>query len=125
MVAKGVPFVQFALGFGALGLCLVTVVLDLFATAHYGLWKGLRAKKANRAFIQTILYILILPAVLGCFCYPVIGFIKNCIFINYSRAELRRQFRIVATQQFSGEETPERRRRPKPTLPSLPSVLER
>jgi hypothetical protein len=124
MLAQGVSASSFGFWTAVTGLCLVIVVLDLFAAARFGLWKGLSAKKANRAFIQTVLYVLILP-LLGCACFPVIGLIKNFIFINHGRQQLRAQFRTLVTERFSGDETSERQPRPRPAPPSLPPVLER
>jgi hypothetical protein len=104
-------------------LCLLIAVLDLFAAARFGLWKGINAKKASRAFIQTVLSVLILPAVLGCFCFPVIGVVKNLLFINYGRQQLRAHFRAIVTQGFASDDARERLPPLRRTPSSSPSVL--
>jgi hypothetical protein len=105
-------------------LCLAIGVLELFAAARFGLWKAMSTKKTSLAFIQTVLYVVILP-VLGCACFPVVGFITNLVFINYSREQLREKFRSILTKRFSGDETSEPRSPPRPRPPALPPVLER
>lgn len=82
------------------GLMLLT---DLYATGEYGMWLGLVSKKSTHALTKTVLYVLVLP-VFCCFTWPVLPLVKNLIFINYSRDQLRRRFRAVATERFAGPE---------------------
>lgn len=82
-------------------VCLFTVVLDLLAVGLFGLWMGLVSRKPGQALTKTVLFVLVLPA-LGGFCctllWPVMGLVKNLIFINYALDQLRRQFRQVVTE---------------------------
>jgi hypothetical protein len=110
---------------GWAALCLGMAVFELFAVARFGLWKGISTKSASRAFIQTILYVVVLPFGLGCFCYPLVGVIKNMAFINLGREQLRQRFRTIVTERFAGDETGERPRPPRPPPPHLPGVLQR
>ena len=85
-------------------VCLLILMTDLYAAGEYGMWQGLVARKATQALTKTVLYVLVLPllaAVCLCALWPVLAVVKNVIFINYARDQLRRRFRIVATERFS------------------------
>ncbi len=87
-----------------LGLCLVTAVMDLYAVAYFGLWMGLRSRKSSQALTKTVAYALLIPmlASLCCvFVWPILGVVKNLIFINYGQERLRRRFREVVAERFS------------------------
>jgi len=60
--------------------------------------------KEHQALTKTVLYVLVLPLVAAvCLCalWPVLAVVKNVIFINYARDQLRRRFRLVATERFA------------------------
>jgi len=84
-------------------LCLVVLMTELYATGEYGMWQGLVARKPTQALTKTVLYVLAFPLVAAvCLCalWPVLAVVKNVIFINYARDQLRRRFRLVATERF-------------------------
>ena len=85
-------------------VCLLILITDLYAAGEYGMWQGLVARKPTQALTKTVLYVLVFPLVsavcLWCL-WPVLAAVKNVIFINYARDQLRRRFRVVATERFS------------------------
>ena len=109
-------------------LWFALLITDLFAVSRFGLWMGLTSRKPSQALGKTVLYVLVLP-MLGTLCcwffWPLLGMVKNLVFINFAREELRGRFRKVAADRFaSGPEgggltKPARRKTP----PRLPSVL--
>ncbi len=111
--------------FGVLivGGWLVTSIMDLYAAGWYGLWMGLNAKAPAAALTRTILFVLVLPLI-SIFCcallWPVVGLVKNLIFIAYGRDQLMRTFRQVAAKHAGGiEAAPE----PKAAPGRLPPVF--
>jgi hypothetical protein len=111
----------------AVGLCVAVSIMDLFAVARYGMWMGLCTKNPGKAITKTVLHVLLLP-LLGVFCvWPLVGLVKNMIFISYAQEKLRRYFRAVVTERYGlgeesryvGELSPRQRRG------QLPPVLRR
>jgi hypothetical protein len=113
------------------GLCIMAVVMDLSAVARFGLWQGLVHRKPARAVTRTVVWVLLLPIIpvmcSGGLLLPLIWPLKNLVFINYAREQLRRQFRGAITERYGwAEETEfiaEPSRRAKASL--LPSVRPR
>ena len=95
--------------FGTLGggLYLACAILDLIAVARYGLWQGLVAKKPAKAVTRTVLFVLILPLFLLSCTTPIGLIIKDLIFINYAKEQLRRQFRALIAGRFGWAEESE------------------
>jgi ABC-type transport system involved in multi-copper enzyme maturation permease subunit len=95
--------------FGTLsgGLYLACAVMDLIAVARYGLWQGLAAKKPAKAVTRTVLFVLVLPLFLLSCTTPVGLIIKDLIFINYAKEQLRRQFRVLIAGRFGWAEESE------------------
>lgn len=85
------------------GLCMLGVILDLAAVARYGLWQGLVNRKPARAVTRTVVWVLLLPMIpVMCsagLLLPIIWPLKNLMFINYAREQLRRQFRAAITER--------------------------
>ncbi len=106
------------------GIGMGLFVLDLYAAGLFGMWLGLRCKRPAQAFTQTVLYVLVLP-LLGFFCWPVVGLVKNVCFISYGRDQLNQRFRAIVIERFAGEaETPGPVAVPgKKPVAKLPSVL--
>jgi hypothetical protein len=77
-------------------------LLEMQAAANYGLWMGLSSKRPAHAVTKTVLRVIVLPMlVLACWpLYPFIGMLKNAIFINYGRDQLRINFRKYVTERF-------------------------
>ena len=131
MGANGTPLgvCLLAVLFG--GLCIMAVVMDLTAVARFGLWQGLVHCKPAKAITRTVVWVLLLPLIpVVCsfgFLFPLIWPLKNLVFINYAREQLRRQFRAAITERYGwAEETefigePSRRAK----APELPSVRPR
>lgn len=80
---------------------LLILITDLYAAGEYGMWQGLVARKPTQALTKTVLYVLVFPQVCLCPLWPVLTLVKNIIFINYARDQLRRRFRVVATERFA------------------------
>ena len=89
------------------GLFLVCAVMDLVAVARYGLWQGLAARKPANAVTRTVLFVLVLPLFLLSCTTPVGLIIKDLIFINYAKEQLRRQFRVLIAGRFGWAEESE------------------
>jgi hypothetical protein len=79
---------------------LVVFVLDLYAVARFGMWMAMVTKRPATALLKTVLYVLILP--LGflpcCGFWPVMAIVKDVLFINYGRDQLRNRFRQLVTE---------------------------
>ena len=88
-------------------LYLLWAVMDLVAVARYGLWQGLAAKKPSKAVTRTVLFVLVLPLFLLFCTLPVGLIIKDLIFINYAKEQLRRQFRALIAGRFGWAEESE------------------
>jgi hypothetical protein len=107
----------------------VVFVLDLIAAAHYGMWMGLSSRTTSKAMTKTTLYVLVLPLICVPCCYflwPIIGIVKDLIFINYAQEQMRRYFRLYVTERFSsGAEFGSWSPLPPPPKPShpLPPVI--
>ena len=92
------------------GLCIMAVVMDLTAVARFGLWQGLVHRKPAKAITRTVVWVLLLPLIpVVCtfgVLFPLIWPLKNLVFINYAREQLRRQFRAAITERYGwAEET--------------------
>lgn len=86
------------------GIMALMFILDLNAAAYYGMWMGLSCRTMSKALTKTTLYVLVLPLVCIPCCYflwPIIGIVKNLIFINYAQEQMRRYFRVYVTERFS------------------------
>jgi ABC-type transport system involved in cytochrome c biogenesis permease component len=93
------------------GLCILGVVMDLAAVARYGLWQGLVNRKPAKAVTCTVLWVLLVPLI-PVLCsagilLPLIWPLKNLMFINYAREQLRRQFRSSITERAGWSEESE------------------
>ena len=93
------------------GLCIMGLVMDLTAVARFGLWQGLVHRKPAKAVTRTVVWVLLLPLipVLCSFgtLFPLIWPLKNLVFINYAREQLRRQFRAAVTERYGWAEESE------------------
>jgi hypothetical protein len=94
-------------------VCLAASLLDLVAAARYGLWQGLANRQPSRAVTKTVLYVLVLPIAASLFLtggllLPIIGLVKNLIFINYATEQMRRRFRPLLTERYGWMEEPDR-----------------
>lgn len=101
----------------------VLFITDLYAVGWYGLWMSLSSQKPSHALTKTSLFIIVLPYLfcgVPCnFLYPIIGILKNWIFIAYAKGQLNRRFHEAVTQQFTGQGTLV----PAPLPPPLPPKL--
>ena len=108
-------------------LFLIVAVMDLFAVAQFGLWMGLSTRKPSQAILRTVLCVLVLPMIGGLCCgflWPIMGVVKNLIFISYAREQLRKNFRTLVTERFAVGATDEIIPAAKPLPPPhLPPVL--
>jgi ABC-type transport system involved in multi-copper enzyme maturation permease subunit len=87
------------------GLCFLGAIMDLYAVARYGMWQGLLNRKPGPALRKTVVRVLVLPLVGGLICgwgalWPLLSIIKNLVFLNYAREQLRRQFRALVTDRY-------------------------
>jgi hypothetical protein len=102
---------------------------QLTAIGWFGLWSGLRAKKAANAVVRTLLYVVVFPMVFMCcwFLWPIFAIAKDAIFINYARTKLHQQFRNIITEGVSIPKPPELWPRPGSWPPKLklPNVLDK
>ena len=90
---------------GQLALTVVLTLLgaglmaaQLVASAWFGLWMGLITKKSAHAVAKTLLWVLGLPLLLSCWCFPLVALFKDVLLINYARTRLRQQFRNIITE---------------------------
>jgi hypothetical protein len=91
----------------------ITFVLDLIATAWVGIWMGLSQGKPVPAFLKTILYVMIVPALV--FCLPNILF--DVFWISWAHGKLSRDVRRVSAEYYS------RPREPVSSIPAPPRIL--
>lgn len=64
LLLTGLPLLNLACQMGLIGLYLVlagTLIVDLYALAWIGLWRGLTASETSRAIRQTILNVMVTP----------------------------------------------------------------
>lgn len=107
-VKKGMRTEEVFFTFFGVGLILLVAVTDLFAVSRFGLWAGLTAKKPGWAVTKTISLVLIAPLLLTVPCFmmwifwPLLGVLKNLIFMSYAQDQLRRNFRHVLTERYGG-----------------------
>ena len=118
----------------AVGFVILSWALDLVAVARYGLWQGLASRKPATAVTKTVLYVLIIPVSCGVvftlgLLLPVIGLVKNLVFINYAQEQMRRNFRPLLTGRYGWAQEKEYVDNAPPTRQPrrdvLPSVLPR
>jgi ABC-type transport system involved in multi-copper enzyme maturation permease subunit len=128
----GRPFYECALVVFVVALCLGAAVLDLAAVARYGLWQGLVQRKPAKAINRTVLLVLVVPFAVSLICtggmlLPLIWPLKNLVFINYARDQMRRQFRALLTERYGWAEQSEMVGQPAPRARAhqLPPVLPR
>jgi len=113
------------------GLCVIGLVMDLSAVARFGLWQGLVRRKPAKAVTRTVVWVLLLPIIpvmcSGGLLLPLIWPLKNLVFINYAREQLRRQFRGAVTERYGWGEESELlgQTSDKPPAQPLPPVLRR
>jgi hypothetical protein len=81
-------------------ICLLILIMDLHAAGEYGMWQGLICRKSTKALMKTMLYVIILPAV-SCCSWPFVAVVKNLIFINFARDQMRRRFRAVVAERYT------------------------
>ena len=109
----------------------MAVVMDLTAVAWFGLWQGLVHRKPAKAITRTVVWVLLLPLIpVVCsfgVLFPLIWPLKNLVFINYAREQLRRQFRAAITERYGWAEESELvgQTSSKPPAQPLPPVLRR
>jgi hypothetical protein len=132
MGLSGAQFRDCALVVFVVALCLGAAVLDLPAVARYGLWQGLLQRKPAKAINRTVMFVLVIPLATALVCtggilLPLIWPLKNLVFINYARDQLRRQFRALLTERFGWAEQSEMVGQPAPRARAhqLPPVLPR
>jgi hypothetical protein len=107
-----------------LGL-MVLFLTDLHAAAWYGLWMSASSKKPSQAMTKTSLFVFVLPYLFcGLPCniiFPVIGILKNWIFIAFAKGQLHQRFHAEVTEQFSlqGQGTLLPAPQPPPTPPRM------
>ncbi len=111
MGSDGTPLGVCLLAVLLAGLCIMAVVMDLTAVARFGLWQGLVHRKPAKAITRTVVWVLLLPLIpVLCsfgFLFPLIWPLKNLVFINYAREQLRRQFRGAVTERYGWVEETE------------------
>ena len=112
MGMSGQSVVTCALVAFVVALCLGAAVLDLVAVARYGLWQGLAQRKAAKAINRTVMHVLVIPLTISLVCtfgflLPLIWPLKNLVFINYARDQMRRQFRALLTERYGWAEESE------------------
>jgi hypothetical protein len=86
-------------------VCLLILLMDLHAAGEYGMWQGLVSKKSTQALTKTMVYVILLPA-LSCCSWPFVAVVKNLVFINYARDQMRRRFRLVVSERFNTPQKP-------------------
>jgi len=108
---------------GVVAVLIVLFFLDLHAVGRYGMWMGLKSRKAGVAVTKTVGFVLLLPllATVPCFIglifFPIGLIVKDLIFINYAQDQLARRFRKVATEAAGLEAARLRPARLPPVLP--------
>jgi hypothetical protein len=117
---------------GLVTLCLAAATMDLAAVARFGLWQGLVQRKPAKALTRTVLIVLVLPMAFSWFCtggmlLPIIWPLKNFVFINHARDQLRRQLRALLAGRYGWAEETELVGQPshRARAQSLPRVLPR
>jgi ABC-type transport system involved in cytochrome c biogenesis permease component len=100
-------------------------IADLYTLAWVGMWLGLKARKTSRATAGNVARVLILPwvvyvlglSVLGVYSWRgfdpsptsivtagfVLAFLNDAMLLNWARSNLRRRFRLVATEGFQSK----------------------
>ncbi|MCI0747935.1 MAG: ABC transporter permease [Verrucomicrobia subdivision 3 bacterium] len=104
-------------------LALGIFAMDLLAVAWFGVWAGLTTKRPAHAVMKTIAYVLILPMLFAWCLWPVMAIVKDAIFINYARNQLRLHFRSIVTEGIKSAAL--KSQRPLSWPPKLPNVLEK
>jgi hypothetical protein len=103
---------------------MVMFVMDLYAVAVFGMWTALHAKKPSQAFTKTVVWVLVLPTIVGicCVALPIVGILKNMIFLSYRQA-LYEKFRKMVSEPHPAIESAGIFK-PTQAAAKLPSVLE-
>ena len=96
--------------------CVGMFAADSYALTWVGLWQGLSAKSSSRAFMNSLLWVLIVPWVLFCVCGAVvaglsggsagalvftwfgIGYFADLILCGRAMGQLSSKFRLAAGQ---------------------------
>ena len=131
MGANGQPIGVCLLVVLVAGICVMAAVMDLSAVARFGLWQGLVHRKPAKAVTRTVVWVLLLPIIpvlcSGGLLLPLIWPLKNLVFINYAREQLRRQFRGAVTERYGWAEESELvgQTANKPPAQPLPPLLRR
>ena len=95
LAVSGAEFLLGLLILVAGSLSVLIFVLDLYAVSYFGMWMGVSSKKPGQATPPAGR-----RAACG-FLWPVLGVVKNLIFISYAQDQLRRRFRLVVTERFA------------------------
>lgn len=84
-------------------------LLDLLAVSRVGMWFSLTSAKPTHALTRTILFVVILPALLLP-CISVMGpglmVAKSVIFLTWAQTKLDHDFRAAATRRFDVPRSP-------------------
>jgi hypothetical protein len=94
---------------------------QLVASAWFGLWMGLITKKSAHAVAKTLLWVIGLPVLLSCWCFPLVALVKDALLINYARSRLHQQFRNIIAEGLVIKVAPWSR--PKAWPPPIPGGL--
>jgi hypothetical protein len=101
-------------------LGMATLVLDVLALGWVGMWMGLTQPKPIQAFARTILFAVIVPAVV--FCLP--NLIFDLFWISWARRKLQHGFRRAATERSTPAAAPLDWIKPMRQLAAPPIIVE-
>lgn len=99
---------------------ILIFALDLHAVARFGMWMGLKSTKPGIAVTKTVVLVLLMHWLFAPLCFialPIGIIIKDLVFINYSRDQIVRRFRRLATDDQALQSTFRRRPKLPPVLP--------
>lgn len=102
-------------------LDMATLILDAAALSYVATWMAVSQGKPLQAFFKTVLYVLVIPAVLFCIPSAVINF----GLIGWARTHLNRRFRNAVTEPFVSSSGTRRRLPPRIHVPraGVPPVI--
>jgi len=101
LLSKNVDASEAVFIMGTLAVALPVQLLDLYTAGEYGLWMGLKCRKATQAVTRTTLYVILLPGLAIFCCWPVFSAVKDLILLNVARDQLRRRFRALITEPLA------------------------
>ena len=99
---------------------MATLVLDVLALGWVGMWMGLTQPKPMQAFARTVLFAMIVPAVV--FCLP--NLIFDLFWISWARRKLQHGFRRAATERSTPSAAPLEWIKPTRQLAAPPVIME-